>query len=538
MIRISNIKLPLEQRGAVQNAALKKLGLTTAAIRTLRIHKESVDARDKRRIQFVYVVDVELDDEARYLGRHYHADVALTPSEEYAPVAAGPSLLSDQPVIIGAGPAGMFAALLLAERGYRPLLLERGQDVDSRTIKVAEFWRRGVLDTGSNVQFGEGGAGTFSDGKLTTTIRDPRCRKVLGDLVAAGAPPEIMYVHKPHVGTDILRGVVKQIRRRIEEAGGEVRFGAQVTDLLVDRGAVRGVVINSRDTVPASVVVLAVGHSARDTFAMLLERGVDIVPKAFAIGARIEHAQKLVDEAQYGGFAGHPNLGPAEYKLAHTANSHRAAYTFCMCPGGAVVAAASEEGGVVTNGMSEQARDRSNANSALLVAVGPEDFFTKHPLAGVEFQRHWEAKAFAEGGRDYRAPLQTVGDFLSGRKTGQWGQVEPSYLPGVQGADLASCLPAFVVETMREALLNFDRKIKGFAHPAALLTGVETRSSSPVRIPRDAGFEGSVTGLYPSGEGAGYAGGIMSAAVDGIRVGEAIISKYSPARGNSNNNGE
>jgi len=528
MIRISNIKLPLEQRGAVQSAVQKKLGLPKAALRAWRIHRESVDARDKRNIQFVYVVDVEVDNEAHYLRQLHHEDVALTPNEEYRPVSAGSMLLSDRPVIVGAGPAGMFAALLLAERGFRPLLLERGQSVDDRTAKVAAFWQRGELDTGSNVQFGEGGAGTFSDGKLTTTIRDPRCRKVLLDLVAAGAPAEILYVHKPHVGTDVLRGVVKQLRGRIEALGGEVCFGATVTDILVDRGAVRGVVVNGKDTVATPAVVLAVGHSARDTFAMLLNRGIDIVPKAFAIGARIEHAQVLINEAQYGSFAGHPSLGPAEYKLAHTSRSGRAAYTFCMCPGGSVVAAASELGGVVTNGMSEQARNRPNANSALLVGVTPEDFFDRHPLAGVAFQRHWEETAFMQGGRDYRAPVQTVGDFLRGRQTRQWGQVQPTYLPGVQGADLNSCLPAFVVEAMQEALVNFDRKIKGFAHAEALLTGVETRSSSPVRILRDGGFESNIKGLYPSGEGAGYAGGIMSAAVDGVRVGEAIIGKYNP----------
>jgi len=526
MIRISNIKLPLEQRGAVQSGALKKLGVPAAMLRSLRIHKESIDARDKRHIQFVYVVDVELEEELLFMGRRPREDVVLVSSEEYLPVAAGMIALVGRPVIIGSGPAGMFAALLLAERGYRPLLLERGDNVDDRTMKVAAFWRTGILDTESNVQFGEGGAGTFSDGKLTTSIRDPRCGKVLLDLVAAGAPREILYVHKPHVGTDVLRGVVKQIRERIEAAGGEVRFRSAVTDLRIDRGAVSGVIVNGQDTIPTSAVVLAVGHSARDTFAMLLKSGVDIVPKAYAMGARIEHAQALIDEAQYGAFAGHPNLGPAEYKLAYTATSGRAAYTFCMCPGGAVVAAASELGGVVTNGMSEQARNRPNANSALLVGVTPEDFFDRHPLAGVAYQRHWEERAFVQGGSDCRAPIQTVGDFLHGRKTAQWGKVQPTYIPGVEGSDLAGCLPMFVSETMKEALLHFDRKIKGFASHDALLTGVETRSSSPVRILRDAGLESNVRGLYPAGEGAGYAGGIMSAAVDGIKVGEAIIGKY------------
>ncbi len=528
MIRVSNIKVPLEERGLVERAVAAKLGLPLDLLRQCTIHRESIDARDKRKVHFVYIVDVVLDSFRHYPNLGCDNDIAAIPEVQYTEIPSGQNTLQGRPIIVGAGPAGLFAALLLAERGYRPLLLERGDDVDARTAKVAEFWSTGSLDSESNVQFGEGGAGTFSDGKLTTTIRDPRCRRVLLDLVAAGAPPNILFLQKPHVGTDILRGVVKNLRERIVNAGGEVRFRAKVTDIVIDRGAIKGVIVNGESTYLSAALILALGHSARDTLAMLLARGVEMGPKAFAIGARIEHPQSLIDEAQYGAFAGHPNLGPADYKLAHSLPGGRAAYTFCMCPGGAVVAAASEDGRLVTNGMSEQARDRPNANSALLVGVLPSDFGSNHPLAGVDFQRRWEERAFIIGGGDYRAPVQKLNDFLRGRETTALGKVPPSYLPGVSGADLAACLPQFVVENMRAAIRNFDRKLKGFACPDALLTGVETRSSSPVRLVRDTGYESNIKGLYPAGEGAGYAGGIMSAAVDGLRLAESIVAKYRP----------
>lgn len=528
MIRIHNLKTSLDNRGEVLPLVLKKLRLPESSVRSLHIYKEAIDARHKGSIQFVYTVDVAIDGEELILKRNRDADVAPAPELEYTPVRKGSTVLASRPVIVGAGPAGLFAGLLLAEMGFKPLLLERGDDVDRRAAVVDDFWRSGRLNPRTNVQFGEGGAGTFSDGKLTTNIKDPRCRKVLKELVAAGAPMDILYSYKPHVGTDILRDVVKAIRLRIVALGGEVKFNAHVTDIQVNRGSVTGAVVNHHETLPAEVLIVALGHSARDTFSMLLEKGVSIVPKPFSIGARIEHPQAVVDEAQYGSAAGHKNLGAADYKLSHHSVLGRSAYTFCMCPGGLVVAAASEEGGVVTNGMSEHARNRPNANSALLVGVSPEDFGDSHPLAGAKFQRHWEERAFKLGGSSYRAPAQTVADFMAGRPSTQWGKVTPSYQPGVEPADLTKCLPDYVVATMRDAIEVFGRKLKGFSFPSAVLTGVETRSSSPIRINRGEDGESNIAGLYPAGEGAGFAGGIVSAAVDGLRIAECIIMKYCP----------
>lgn len=528
MIRISNIKLGLEERGQVLPSVLKKLKVGRNAVNAVHIFKEAIDARQKGSIQFVYTVDVDIDNEELLLKSSTAGDIGKTPELDYTLPKPGSSPLTHRPVIIGTGPAGLFAGLLLAEMGYKPLLLERGDDVDKRAVAVNDFWNTGKLIPRSNVQFGEGGAGTFSDGKLTTNIKDSRCRKVLQDLVRSGAPADILYSYKPHVGTDILRDVVKKVRQTIVAMGGEVRFSAHVTDIRVERGAIAGVVINDQEALPASVVILAPGHSARDTFQMLLKKGAAIVPKPFSIGARIEHPQSMIDEAQYGKLAGHPNLGAADYKLSHHSVAGRSAYTFCMCPGGLVVAAASEAGGVVTNGMSEHARNRPNANSALLVAVSPEDFGDNHPLAGVKFQRHWEERAFKIAGGSYRAPAQTVGDFLRGKASMKWGGVKPSYLPRVEPADLAQCLPDYVVSTMQEAIQVFDRRLKGFGYADAVLTGVETRSSSPIRIMRRDDCEANIVGLYPAGEGAGYAGGIVSAAVDGLRVAECIIAKYRP----------
>lgn len=530
MLRVTGIKLSLnEDKSLIINKLARKLKVSKKEILGYKIFRESVDARKKHMIYFVYTVDVELKAEKSVFNKLKDRDVSVTPPMEYEYVQPGDEILNHRPVIVGTGPAGLFAGLLLAQMGYKPLLLERGASVDTRTEAVHTFWETGRLNKECNVQFGEGGAGTFSDGKLTTLIKDKRCRKVLEEFVLAGAPEKIIYSHKPHVGTDILTTVVKNIRKRITELGGEVRFNAKVTDILIEDNKIKGVVINEMEELLAEVLVLAIGHSARDTFAVLHDRGVNISPKPFSIGVRIEHPQILIDKAQYKKFAGHEKLGPAEYKLAYHSPNGRSAYTFCMCPGGTVVAAASEEGCVVTNGMSEYARDKTNANSALLVGVKPEDFGSSHPLAGVEFQRRWERRAFELGGRNYSAPVQLVGDFLKDRPSSQLGSVEPSYSRPVTLGELKHCLPGYVVDTLRQAIVDFDRKIKGFALPDAVLTGVETRSSSPVRIQRDeTGQSTNIAGLYPAGEGAGYAGGIISSAVDGIRAAEHIASKYRP----------
>lgn len=530
MIRVSGIKLDINQdESEVRRALLAKLRLKEKELLEYNIYKRSIDARKRGQIYFAYTVDAVITNEAKTLARLARdKDITSTPDLEYSFVKPGKQKLAHPPVIIGTGPAGLFAGLILARMGYQPLLLERGADVDQRSKAVKQFWDTGNLDTECNVQFGEGGAGTFSDGKLTTLIRDFRCRKVLEEMVDCGSPPEIIYSHKPHVGTDLLRMVVKNIRNKIISLGGTVRFGARVTSVEVEGGRVKGVIVNHDQRIPTEAVILAIGHSARDTFHMLYDLGVIIRPKAFSIGVRIEHPQQLVDASQYKEFAGHAKLGPAEYKLSYHSPSGRSAYTFCMCPGGYVVAAASEKDGVVTNGMSEHARDAENANSALLVSVTPDDFGSHHPLAGVQFQRLWESKAFKLGGGNYQAPAQLVGDFLSDKLISEPGRVTPTYSRGVRMAELKNCLPAYAVSVFRESIPEFDKKLRGFALPEAVLTGVETRSSSPVRIERDENRESNIGGLYPSGEGAGYAGGIISAAVDGIRVAEAVAERYSP----------
>ena len=527
MIRINEIKLSLDDDiNVIRKKIAKKLRISLEEIISYSVFRESIDARNKNQIFFVYIVDVHVKNEGKILKQV--KGINKSPMLDYIDVPSGEKTLEHRPIIIGSGPAGMFAGLLLAKRGYNPIILERGEDVDHRSESIDRFWNERTLNKESNVQFGEGGAGTFSDGKLTTRIKDKRCRKVLEEFVEAGAPKEILYSHKPHIGTDILKSVVKNMRKTIESYGGAVLFNSKVTNIIVENDTVKEVEINNSEKIKASDVILAIGHSARDTYHMLNNIGVKITQKPFSIGVRIEHPQRLINESQYKKFANHPKLGSADYKLTYTTTKERAVYTFCMCPGGSVVAAASEENMVVTNGMSEYKRDKENANSAMLVQVKTSDFESDHPLAGVEFQRKWERAAFEVGGKNYNAPAQLVEDFLANRSSDKEGEVKPSYQPGVTWTDLGLCLPSFVSEGLKEAMLAMNKRLKGFALGDAVMTGVETRSSAPIRIERnpDTLQSTNIEGLYPIGEGSGYAGGIVSAAVDGVKVAELIISKY------------
>lgn len=525
MLRVNNIKLSLdEDESLLKSKVAKKLKVPEKSILSLRIFKKSIDARNKNDIHFVYTLDVKFKNEDKILNMCSKKGVSKVKEVNYIYEKKAPKD-GKRPIIVGAGPAGLFAGLALARMGFRPIILERGKNVDERVADVELFWKEGKLNTESNVQFGEGGAGTFSDGKLTTSVSNPRGRIVLEWFVEAGAPEEILYTNKPHIGTDLLRNVVKNMRNTIISLGGEVRFNSKVTDLLIENNRISGVKVNDEEVILSDKVVLALGHSARDTFEMLYKNGIKITQKPFSIGVRIEHPQILINKSQYGKFADHEKLGAADYKLAAHFDNGRSAYTFCMCPGGMVVAAASEENMVVTNGMSYYKRDLENANSALLIGVGPEDFGDDHPLAGVEFQRKWERLAFNLGGKNYRAPAQKVGDFLKDRPSDNIGEVKPTYNLGVTMTDLRECLPKYVTDTLKLAIVTFDKKISGFAHPDAIMTGVETRSSSPIRILRDEKtLESNIKGLYPIGEGAGYAGGIMSAGIDGLRVAEEIAN--------------
>jgi uncharacterized FAD-dependent dehydrogenase len=523
MIRLTELRLPLTHDDAALRAAvLRRLGIADAALRGVQVFRRGYDARNPRAIMLVYTLDLEVTDEAALLARD--PSLRAAPDTSYRFVARAPEATT-RPVVIGTGPCGLMAALVLAQMGFRPIILERGKVVRERTRDTWALWRRGVLTPESNVQFGEGGAGTFSDGKLYSGIKDPRHygRKVLTEFVAAGAPEEILYVSKPHIGTFRLVTMVESIRDQIERLGGEYRFDTRVVDILLDASRhVRGVVTAAGEEIATNQVVLAIGHSARDSFAMLRDRGVFLEAKPFSIGVRIEHPQTMVDAVRFGPNAGNPLLGAADYKLVHHAANGRSVYSFCMCPGGQVVAATSEEGRVVTNGMSQYSRAERNANAGMVVAVTPEDY-PGDVLAGVEFQRQLESLAYEAGGGGYRAPAQLVGDFLAGRASTALSDVVPSYKPGVTPTDLARVLPGWAVDAIRLALRAFDAELPGYARGNAVMTGVETRTSSPIRIKRGLDFQSINTkGLYPAGEGAGYAGGILSAGVDGIRVAEAL----------------
>jgi hypothetical protein len=525
MLRLTETKLPLgHDEEALAAAIRKRLDLGPGDAMDFTIVRRGQDARKKSAIRLIYTLDVTVKDEAALLARFAgDAHVRQAPDTEYKFVAHAPENLKSRPVVIGAGPCGLFAALVLAQMGFRPIILERGKLVRERTKDTWGFWRRSILNPESNVQFGEGGAGTFSDGKLYSQIKDPRFlgRKVLSEFVAAGAPPEILTDAKPHIGTFRLVTMVESLRETIEKLGGEYRFQSRVTDIELDaQRRVRGVRLDNGETIAADYVVLAIGHSARDTFSMLVERGVHVEAKPFSIGFRIEHPQSLIDVARLGGER--KALGAADYKLVHHAANGRDVYSFCMCPGGTVVAAASEPGRVVTNGMSQYSRAERNANAGIVVGISPADY-PGGPLAGIAFQRHWEERAFAAGGSSYAAPAQRVGDFLKGHASTTLGDVIPSYKPGVTPTDLSFCLPDYAIQAIREALPAFGRQIRGFAMDDAVLTGVETRTSSPIRITRGTDFQSLNTpGLFPAGEGAGYAGGILSAGVDGIRIAEAV----------------
>ncbi|WP_458071033.1 NAD(P)/FAD-dependent oxidoreductase [Rhodanobacter sp. BL-MT-08] len=546
MLRITDLKLPLDHADeALPKAIRARLKLGAKEPLSFTMAKRSYDARKRGAILLIYALDVDTPREAELLQQFADdRNIGPTPDTSYRFVAQAPAALPRRPIVIGTGPCGLFAGLILAQMGFRPIILDRGKAVRERTKDTWDLWRKRNLHPESNVQFGEGGAGTFSDGKLWSQIRDPmhHGRKVLTEFVKAGAPEEILFVSKPHIGTFRLVTMVENMRATIQSLGGEIRFGSRVDDLLIDIAAdgtrqLRGVSLEGGEEILADHVVLAIGHSARDTFAMLHKRNVYLEAKPFSIGFRVEHPQSIIDRSRFGAQAGHPLLGAADYKLVHHVTGHhagkgRSVYSFCMCPGGTVVAAMSEPGRVVTNGMSQYSRNERNANAAIVVGIEPADFVPFdpastdehiHPLAGIALQRALESHAYALGGENYNAPGQLVGDFIAAQPSREFGDVEPSFKPGVTLGSLDSALPAYAIEAIREALPAFDRQIKGFALHDAVLTGVETRTSSPVRIKRDESFQSLNTrGLYPAGEGAGYAGGILSAAVDGIKVAEAV----------------
>lgn len=526
MIRIGQIKVPYtDKKDRVFEALLKKLHLPEKEIISWSIFKKSVDARKKEMIMAVYTLDVVLKHEAAFLKRSRNKNIHKIKQESYAFPKCGNETLKHPIVIAGSGPAGLFCGLMLARHGYRPLLLERGADVDKRREIVDRFWETGEFDEKTNVQFGEGGAGTFSDGKLNTLVKDPfgRHRKVLELFVEFGADPEIMYENKPHIGTDILCHIVKAMREEIIRLGGDVRFSSQLTDIRTENGRLRQICVNDHHWMDCECLIPAVGHSARDTFQMFKKHGMNMTPKSFAIGLRIEHPQEMINESQYG-MKFDKILGSAPYKLTHTSANGRGVYTFCMCPGGYVVNASSEKDGCVVNGMSYHRRDSANANSAVVVTVTPEDFPSGDVLAGVEFQRQWERKAFEAG--NGKVPVQLFKDFQEGRTSHAFGEIHPVHRGATAFADLNDCLPAYVCESLKEGIKAFGHKIKNFDREDAILSGVETRTSSPVRMERNSEYISSIGGIYPCGEGAGYAGGITSAAMDGLRIAEAVAKTY------------
>ncbi|EOC1803492.1 NAD(P)/FAD-dependent oxidoreductase [Vibrio cholerae] len=527
MIRLTELKLPLNhEEGALLDAIAAKLKISAQQVLSFTLFRRGYDARKKSDIQLIYTVDVEVANPEKLLAKFSKDQhVRPTPDMSYKFVAKAPENLPERPLVIGFGPCGLFAGLVLAQMGFNPIIVERGKEVRERTKDTFGFWRKRTLNIESNVQFGEGGAGTFSDGKLYSQVKDPNFygRKVITEFVEAGAPEEILYVSKPHIGTFKLVTMIEKMRAKIIELGGEIRFSTRVDDIHMQDGQITGVTLSNGEEIQSRHVVLAVGHSARDTFEMLHARGVYMEAKPFSVGFRIEHKQSMIDEARFGPSAGHPILGAADYKLVHHCKNGRTVYSFCMCPGGTVVAATSEEGRVVTNGMSQYSRAERNANSAIVVGISPEQDYPGDPLAGIRLQRELEANAYKLGGETYDAPAQKIGDFLKGRNPSELGDVQPSFTPGIKLTDLSKALPAFAVEAIREAIPEFDRQIKGFASEDGLLTGVETRTSSPVCIKRGKDFQSiNLKGFYPAGEGAGYAGGILSAGIDGIKVAEAV----------------
>ncbi len=541
MIRIEEIALGIDHKESdLTDCIALILGININDLVSYSIAKRAIDSRSKRKISFVYSVDLQLKDENLFFASFHNQSekikktvkkhrIRLIEPYSYSVPTLIPGIAKKRPVVVGTGPAGLFCGLVLAKAGLKPLIVERGKDVDTRIKDVDTFFSSGRLNTESNIQFGEGGAGTFSDGKLNTLINNPRTKYIFEEFIANGAPGEIAWNAKPHIGTDRLISVVKNLRKKIIAHGGEVLFDTCLTDIRVEEGRVVAAVLNREEEVLTDDLILATGHSARDTFEMLNKRGLEIKAKPFAIGLRIEHKAEAINKARYHDFYKDPRLSAASYKLVAHSSEKRSVYTFCMCPGGYVVAAASEEGAVVVNGMSKYAQDGENSNSALLVNVNPKDFGSDHPLAGIEFQRKWEHIAFFEGGKNYNAPAQLVGDFINRKPSVIAHEVNPTYKPGIRFTSLDKCLPDYVIESIREALPVLGRKIKGFDDPAAVLTGVETRSSSPVKLIRGETYQANIRGIYPTGEGAGYAGGIVSSAVDGLRVAEAVIQRYSEA---------